>query len=796
VAAGDAGEGTTTVIPTVSLGAASFVGAVVVAPNGTIQVGDSAFVIGGLTGVTVNLGMNTGLMSGTTPVPDGPLPRRPINGPTGCFFIKCPKTPCSGSRFVPPSGGYPYENPGLLVGCPGISDCEPQVTGTCGVANGRGVCAGNGTCALSVCNASYTNCGGVCDNLTSDANNCGACGNACPTSQVCADASTVNGAVCSSSNPVIEGSMSPIPVGGWATTNHQGLAFQAHDWTSGFMDPITNTPVAFIGASPATWSTSVTLAADNWAPQSVAIGGASYQFLGLSTSIGRAEITAGPLGSGYAVVNDANCGSDAGAGPACSDGTLVGIYPYGVGSAPPNDNTWGAWQPVETVTGARPGVTWQVGYYTVEATGTNPMGKRIYGILCHPTAAPPAGQPYNAMIINNGGFNLGGVDFDGAVDLDLNNCLNFAQANWVVAMSAYRGEEICNVDTSDPPKCSTQLTGLNGPGGGAFYRSDGEQEFCLGEVIDALQLTSMLASYPTASSPWVDPTKMLMWGYSHGGCITLRAVEAGAQVAAAATLDAPTNFAAWSNYCDPCVNFENGENTCAQTQGDVVGINAIPLSAPADGGAPDAAAPDAGTFYCEAPEPMDGGLGCGLVQNPLSDSPYYCVYPGPPGSTAGVSAQGVSLSRVPYDWRSPVMYAGDLAARGNVKMLLLQGGSDALIEPSQACELAARAEPFASVHVTGANDPSQITAFGTWVTAVPPPGADPFPGAPTGCDPSKVANHSLPQYQLQWQLQGFNPIGSWTARRHLVVIDNADHDTIITGLGSAVFLDWLAYAFK
>src|SRR5262249_990710 len=81
--------------------------------------------------------------------------------------------------------------------------------------------------------------------------------------------------------------------------------------------------------------------------------------------------------------------------------------------------------------------------------------------------------------------------------------------------------------------------------------SSGNIEFCLGEVTDVMRLTDLVRS--TFSSE-VDTTRMVMWGHSHGGCVTLRAVEHGVQLAAAASFSGPTDFAAWGAMNDNAGN--------------------------------------------------------------------------------------------------------------------------------------------------------------------------------------------------------------------------------------------------
>src|SRR6185436_16394544 len=123
-------------------------------------------------------------------------------------------------------------------------------------------------------------------------------------------------------------------------------------------------------------------------------------------------------------------------------------------------------------------------------------GPKIYGETCQ----PKSGGPYPVLIWNHGGFS-------GLGDSDRQICENFtANLGWAVAMSEYRGE------------------------GG----SDGKIEVCLGGAGDVLALVTC-----ATQAQQLDPKRMVMAGGSHGGCITLRAVQKGAPVAAAVDIFGP-----------------------------------------------------------------------------------------------------------------------------------------------------------------------------------------------------------------------------------------------------------------
>jgi dienelactone hydrolase len=199
-------------------------------------------------------------------------------------------------------------------------------------------------------------------------------------------------------------------------------------------------------------------------------------------------------------------------------------------------------------------VAWSVGYYTVEG------GKRIYGLICSPTT----GGPYPVVIYNHGGTgsydggNITGVvtpsgwTSQPAAPDGLGQCLGWAKRGWVVAMSAYRGESV-NI-TSASPAFPTPATP---------WTSDGSVEFCMGEVTDVMALTDLVVNH--ASSITVGSTsqkvplnvngKVFMYGYSHGGCITYRAVQQGAPVTAFSVIEGFTdlrlNYLKWRSNGQP-----------------------------------------------------------------------------------------------------------------------------------------------------------------------------------------------------------------------------------------------------
>lgn len=130
---------------------------------------------------------------------------------------------------------------------------------------------------------------------------------------------------------------------------------------------------------------------------------------------------------------------------------------------------------------------------------------KIAGRVCRPAAA----GRYPIVEYNHGGWF--GLDQDSL----LADCPTVAAQGYVWISSSYRGED----------------------------SSEGQIELCLGEVDDVM---NMLAA--ARAQPYANPDKVLMWGGSHGGCITLRALERGAPVTAAMDLFGPTDLASLDRF--------------------------------------------------------------------------------------------------------------------------------------------------------------------------------------------------------------------------------------------------------
>ena len=137
---------------------------------------------------------------------------------------------------------------------------------------------------------------------------------------------------------------------------------------------------------------------------------------------------------------------------------------------------------------------------TIERVAYKSGDLTIQGQICRPTVD----GRHPVLISNHGGF-------QGVPDMDNPNgfCANTARSGWVVAESSYRGED----------------------------GSDGKVEVCLGEVDDVLAMIDVVRS-----QPYADTQRVAMFGVSHGGCVTSRAVEKHADVDLAVEIAGPAEW--------------------------------------------------------------------------------------------------------------------------------------------------------------------------------------------------------------------------------------------------------------
>lgn len=354
------------------------------------------------------------------------------------------------------------------------------------------------------------------------------------------------------------------------------------------------------------WSASFTVGKQYWAPQGLG-------WNGLATAQGRLEITG--TEQGYALdtfsqaaqqcVLASNANDLSTAGMNCTDGKSLVVFDNdGVGNGPETVGLSAPLMGPYSDTLGSDTIQWEIRSYPVQ-------GHAVYAAICHPSTT----GTHKTAIINHGDFN--GIDGVG-----IGYCISSAHSGWTTAMSSYRGEWVAIAPTTALPNLPT----INLP-------SSGNIEFCLGEVTDVMRLTALM---PSTFPSEVDTTRMVMWGHSHGACVTLRAVEHGVPLAAAAAFSPPTDFARWAGTNGNPPNILLGQN---------VACNSL-----------------------------------GIKNNTCSASPQATP----------------SAAPMAYTWRSSgtstSTLAGDLNARGpNLPVLILHDTYDEVVPVDQSCELSSLA---------------------------------------------------------------------------------------------------------
>ena len=221
---------------------------------------------------------------------------------------------------------------------------------------------------------------------------------------------------------------------------------------------------------------------------------------------------------------------------------------------------------------------------------------KVFGQVCRPndTAKHPI------LMINHGGFSGLAQEWGGNL-----GCKEYARNGYVVLESSYRGED----------------------------GSDGQIEVCQGEVDDVLAMLEI-----GRSQTYAKPDRAAMVGFSHGGCISVRAVQRGAKVQALIDFFGPTDWIALYQHfkANPVIGTDNTAITA--------------------------------NLVLSLAEKLTGG---------------------PPEQFPG-----------PYLERSPVHHAQALTNFPG-KVLIVQGSEDDLVPPAQSCALAVAVGGFSAHHVVG-----------------------------------------------------------------------------------------------
>ncbi len=254
-------------------------------------------------------------------------------------------------------------------------------------------------------------------------------------------------------------------------------------------------------------------------------------FGGLRASLGRLEIVTRAAGSStplltYTAAAQTCAGntSTQAAARACADGDSLLLFDNdGVGVAAATSTFTTVTSTPSFLVPDTGGVTMEIGRYNVPG-----VPSLVGGIVCKPgTSMPTAG--WKTVVLNHGGFELD----RGALDA----CVNWARAGYLTALTTYRFERATALPVPTGPHYTypAEVELLTASGNPA--------ELCLGEVTDALRWLDLVRARPDT-----DDANILLWGYSHGACVTLRALEQGAKVKAAVSVAAPTDFPSWDTF--------------------------------------------------------------------------------------------------------------------------------------------------------------------------------------------------------------------------------------------------------
>jgi len=345
-------------------------------------------------------------------------------------------------------------------------------------------------------------------------------------------------------------SLASVTISGYVPANGDHVTIQAVDQNTGALTTLGHATSSGPGISHTTsagttytmfpWSFPAgVLAPHLWSPHSIVDD--------LKTAQGHLELFASDGANPFATYSPGAVQAAMAAGGTLgistggfSDGNSTVLFDQNGTSNPAH----GPWVNVTGMKLTPPGgysqVAWSAGYYTVEG------GMKIYALICTPTA----GGPYPVVIYNHGGIDAPlsptGGDLSGTVTFgwttqpttgpdSLGQCLDWAKRGWVFATSSYRGSSV-TISSAGSALVSAH--------------SGGSPEFCLGEVTDVLALTDLVANH--AGSIAVGAAghtvslntngKLLMFGYSHGGCVTYRAVEQGAPVTAFSVIEGFTDM--------------------------------------------------------------------------------------------------------------------------------------------------------------------------------------------------------------------------------------------------------------
>jgi hypothetical protein len=283
----------------------------------------------------------------------------------------------------------------------------------------------------------------------------------------------------------------------------------------------------------------------------------------------------------------------------------------------------GAALPSGTTTFESVSVAWQVGnYYSGNL--------QIYGLLCEPTSLP---GPHPVAILNHGLYVDSVGQYPGIENQAFQGCTEMAANGWLAAISTYRGE---------------YLDQLPAPFQSDRFNSGGAYQLCLGEVDDVLNLVTAVTALPSANAQQV-----MMWGHSHGSCITERAIERGVPIQIAVSLDGPTDFTSWDTWLDLTPAGQDVRSSSLNDPAALANVKFLRIQAEAD-------MTVSPTQACELASKLPGSINYHLYSGIVPPGVYYES----PSECASYSMPWVYGTPLPDEgvgtWASPtlLLYSG------------------------------------------------------------------------------------------------------------------------------------------
>jgi hypothetical protein len=310
-------------------------------------------------------------------------------------------------------------------------------------------------------------------------------------------------------------------------------------------------------------------------------------------------------------------------------------------------------------------VVWQVGNYVSD-------NLQIYGLICTPPASITG--PYPVAILNHGDGGAGNVWM---------GCTLMAQYGWLTAISAYRGE-------------SLSAPGFQGKSQSVF----GLPDICNGDVDDVRNLLSIVTAMTDANG-----TQVFMWGHSEGSCITELAIEKGAKVQIAVSIDGPTDFTTWSNAPKPLIPPNPNERSSAWVGNNPTALRQVTFL----------------RVQAEGDEVVSPDQACKLASTIPTNKNYYLNSAvTPPGVYYGVPKECSSYAMPWVNWPPPSKATGhgqvlpDEGAGGvwaPQVMLMYSGLSHTAIPAKAWPEIASFVNAFAKSRGWRASLPSAFVPF-------------------------------------------------------------------------------------